>query len=168
MSYRCDKLPSRLEWSMFRGDARLYKEALYKVFKKDFIDSDIYFRGKKVDIIHQKYFEGKERSFWHIISEGEADAERELDTERCASIPYARPLILDDGNCKKYRLWIKWHDKTSKNRYYIWCLEVNYMVILEDRNTHFKLITAYNVLPCKVKAYQKDYKKYGKTKTPTE
>lgn len=38
------------------------------------------------------------------------------------------------------------------------------MVILEDRDTHFKLITAYNVLPCKVKAYEKDYKKMDKQK----
>lgn len=29
----CKKLPSRLEWPMFRGDARLYKEALYSVFQ---------------------------------------------------------------------------------------------------------------------------------------
>lgn len=41
------------------------------------------------------------------------------------------------------------------------------MVILEDRGSHYKLITAYNVLPYKVKSYEKDYSKYIETKTPT-
>lgn len=163
----CKKLPSRLEWSLFCGNANLYKDALYSVFKKDFLSGNLKFRGKNVDIIHEKYFEGKERSFWHIISEGEDDAGRELNTERCASLPWAKTLIEDDGSCEKYRIWIKWHDKTKRDRYYIWCTEVNYMVILEDRSSHYKLITAYNVLPYKVKSYEKDYTKYIQTKTPT-
>lgn len=167
MYANCRKLPSRLEWSMFRGDAHRYKEALYLVFKRDFLTGNLQFRGKNVDIIHEKFFEGKERSFWHIISEGDADAERELNTDRCASISWARPLIEDDGNCDKYRIWVKWHDKSKRDRYYIWCTEVNYMVILEDRDTHFKLITAYNVLEYKVKSYEKEYKKFIQTKTPT-
>lgn len=167
MYANCKKLPSRLEWSMFRGDAKLYKEALYSVFKRDFLNGDLQFRGKNVDIIHEKFFEGKERSFWHIISEGDVDVDRELNTDRCASIPWAKPLIEDDGNCEKYRIWVKWHDKSKRDRYYIWCTEINYMVILEDRETHFKLITAYNVLEYKVKSYEKEYNKYVQTKTPT-
>lgn len=131
------------------------------------MNGNLRFRGKNVDIIHEKFFEGKERSFWHIISEGDADADRELNTERCASIPWAKPLIEDDGNCEKYRIWAKWHDKSKRDRYYICCTEVNYMVILEDRGTHYKLITAYNVLDYKVKSYEKDYNKYAQTKTPT-
>lgn len=70
---RCDKLPTRLEWSMFQGDVKLYIESLYGVFKRDLIENEIKFQGKKVDIIHEKYFEEKERSFWHVISEGEED-----------------------------------------------------------------------------------------------
>lgn len=167
MFANCKKLPSRLEWSMFRGDAKLYKEALYFVFQRDFLSGNLQFKGKNVDIIHEKFFEGKERSFWHIISEGNEDVDRDLNTERCASLPWAKPLIEDDSNCEKYRIWVKLHDKSKRNRYYIWCTEVNYMVILEDRDTHFKLITAYNVLPYKVKSYEKDYIKYGQTKTPT-
>ena len=46
-------------------------------------------------------------------------------------------------------------------------MSINYIVILEDRGNHFKLITAYNVMPYKVKDYNKEYAKYIKTKTPT-
>ena len=63
-------------------------------------------------------------------------------------------------------MWIKWHDKTKRDRYYIWCRKDNYIVILEDRKTHFKLITAYYVQYA-VKQYEKDYNQYLKTKTPT-
>ena len=66
MFANCKKLPSRLEWSMFRGDAKLYKEALYSVFQRDFLSGNLQFKGKNVDIIHEKFFEGKERSFWHM------------------------------------------------------------------------------------------------------
>lgn len=162
----CDKLPSRLEWKMFRGDATRYKNALYSVFKRDFLSGDLQFQGKNVDIIHEEFFEGKERSFWHMISDGNEDTDRELNIERCASLPWAGFLIKDDGKCEHYRIWVKWHDKSKRNRYYIWCVLVNYMVILEDRATHFKLITAYNVLPYKIKSYEKEYMKYGQTKTP--
>lgn len=86
MSASCDKLPSRLEWKMFRGDAERYKNALYGIFQRDFLSGTLQFQGKNVDIIHEKFFEGKERSFWHIISEGNEDTDRELNTERCASI----------------------------------------------------------------------------------
>ena len=167
MSVFCESLPSRLEWRMFGGDFSKYEEALYEVFKRDFLRIPLTYMGKPVDIIHEKYYNRKERSFWHIISEGDEDINRSLNIERCASLPWARPLIEDDNSCEKYRTWVKFHDKSKKDRYYIWCTEVNYMVILEDRNIHYKLITAYNVLPYKVNSYKKDYLKYGQTKTPT-
>ncbi len=163
----CDILVSRLPWTLFHGDWSAYKEALYSVFKRDFIDNRPIFRGLPVDIIHQQTLEGKERSFWHIISQGKDDSERTLDPDRCANLPRVKSLIEDDGNCDEYRLWVKWHDKSKKDRYYVWCKSIAYLVVLEYRNNHFKLITAYNVMPNKVREYEKEYAKYIKTKTPT-
>ena len=163
----CEILASQLPWSLFHGDWSAYKDALYSVFKRDFIDSKPTFGGLPVDIIHQQTLEDKERSFWHIISQGQDDSERKPDPDRCANLPRVKSLIEDDGNCSDYRLWVKWHDKTKKDRYYIWCKSIDYIVILEDRNSHYKLITAYNVMPNKVREYEKEYLKYKKTKTPT-
>lgn len=167
MTIDCYKLPSPLEYSLFGHNWAAYKESLYRIFQKDFLNGVVTFKGKRVDIIHDEFFEGKERSFWHIISEGKEDINRSPNADRCASIPWVKPLIEDDGNCMSYRLWTKYHDKTKKDRYYIWCTAVNYLVILEDRGTHYKLITAYNVIPYKAKQYEKDYNNYIKTKTPT-
>lgn len=168
MSDFCEKLPVKLELKLFGYDLEAYKERLYQIFKRDFIDNEVIFEGKRVDIIHQKFFENKERSFWHIISSGEEDANRTIDASRCASLPYAKSLIVEDGSCTKYKKWVKYHDKTKRDRYYIWCTEVNYMVILEDRGKYYKLITAYNVEEYNVRRYEKDYRKYMETKTSTD
>ncbi len=153
-------MPSKLVPSLFGGNLNSYKEALYTIFKRDFIDNDVFYHGKKVDIIHEKLFEDKERSFWHIISEGKEDIHRTPITWRAEVLPWTRPLIQEDGTCPEYKEWKKYHDKTKRDRYYIWCSAINFLVILEDRDTHFKLISAYPVHECKVKYYNKEYEKH--------
>ena len=77
-------------------------------------------------------------------------------------MPWARALITEKDACESYKMWIKWHDKTKRDRYYIWCSKVNYLVVLEDRDTYFKLITAFNVNKHSISRYQKDYETYMK------
>lgn len=163
----CDKMPSRLEWKMFGGSFDRYEEALYQIFKRDFIDNMPTYLGKPVDIIHEKYYNGKERSFWHIVTSGQEDFRRSFDEERCGSMPWAKSLIVENADCLEYKIWVKWHDKTKRDRHYIWCSRINYLVVLENRETHFKLVTAFNVQPYHEKRYQRDYETYIKTKTPT-
>lgn len=163
----CERLPSRIEWKMFAGDFDRYEEALYTIFKRDFIDNKPCFRGKFVDIIHQQFYNGKERSFWHIVTSGGEDIRRSFDEDRCGSISWVKALIEEDIVCEDFKVWVKWYDKSNRDRVFIWCSKVNYMVVLEDRGNTFKLITAFNVMPYKVKSYQKDYENYIKTKTPT-
>ena len=52
-------IPAKIESSYFRGDLKDYTEALYKIFKRDFIENDLFFENKTVDIIHEKYYDGK-------------------------------------------------------------------------------------------------------------
>ena len=162
MSVFCESLPSRLEWRMFGGDFSKYEEALYEVFKRDFLRIPLTYMGKPVDIIHEKYYNRKERSFWHIITAGEEDFRRAFDEDRCGSMPWARALITEQDACESYKMWIKWHDKTKRDRYYIWCSKVNYLVVLEDRDTYFKIITAFNLNKHSISRYQKDYETYLK------
>ena len=138
-----------------------YEEALYSVQTR-FPANPANLYGKPVDIIHEKYYNRKERSFWHIITAGEEDFRRAFDEDRCGSMPWARALITEKDACESYKMWIKWHDKTKRDRYYIWCSKVNYLVVLEDRDTYFKLITAFNVNKHSISRYQKDYETYLK------
>ncbi|MBQ6293768.1 MAG: hypothetical protein IJK77_07875 [Lachnospiraceae bacterium] len=164
MSMVCGQLPSRINFSLFRGDISAYYDALYKIFRRDFIENEVTYLGKRVDIIHEKYFSGRERSFWHLISEGGRDEERMVYNVRSSYLPYARALIMDTViDCRDYKTWIKYHDQSKRNRHYIWCQRENYLVILEERKVGFKLITAYPVEEYMVKKYEKEY---NKTKTP--
>lgn len=165
----CEKLPSKIESKMFNGNIDAYNEALYKLFKRDFIDNTTYFNQKPVDIIHQDYYNGKERTYWHIVSEGDEDANRTPISTRAEKIAWIKFLILEDGSCPNYKFWTRYHDKTKKTRLYIMCDAVNYLVVLENRGTYYKLITAFPVQEYSIKKYLKYYKQYllEKTKTPT-
>ena len=157
----------RLESSFFKGDLEKYKDALYKVFKRDFVDNTVFCKGIKVDIIHEKYFEDKERSFWHIISEGGKDEDRVPVSGRAEILPWIKSLIEESGDCSEYRSWTKYHDKTKHDRLYIWCIANDFLVVLENRKSHYKLITAFPVIGKYVDYYNEEYSKYGQTKTPT-
>ncbi len=160
-------LSLRLESSFFKNDLEEYKEALYKIFKRDFVDNEVLYKGEKVDIIHEKYFEDKERSFWHIVSEGGKDEDRVPVSGRAEILPWIKSLIEENGTCSEYRSWIKYHDKTKHNRVYIWCIANSFLVVLEKRKNCYKLITAFPVVGKYVVYYNEEYKKYGQTKTPT-
>ena len=153
-------MPSKLEAKLFRGDMNAYIEALYKVFRRDFIDNEITYDGKRVDIIHQTYYNDKERTFWHLISEGKEDVNRKPISFRAETLPWAKALIKDNQDCDRIKKWVKYHDKTKRNRHYIWCIEINYIVILEDRGKYYKLITAYPVSENMTPKYMKDYNKH--------
>ena len=153
-------IPSKLSAELFKNNPELYKEALYKIFKRDFIDNNVTHHGKTLDIIHEKLYENKERSFWHIISEGAEDTNRTPISWRAEVLPWIKPLIQEDGSCTQYKEWRKYNDKSKKIRNYIWCTAINFLIILEDRDTHYKLISAYPVLECKINYYTKEYNKY--------
>ena len=163
----CEKLPEPISISDFGGNWETYVEELYRIFKKDFITKRPTFLGKNVDIIHQQYEDNKERSFWHIVSSGTTDDDRQPDFERCEKIGWAGALIRCQSNCENYKVWVQYHDKSKKDRYYILCALEKYLVVLEDRGSYLKLITAYPVCDYMVKKYIKNYNNYIKTKTPT-
>ncbi len=160
MMTNCEKLPDIISLSDYGGNWENYKEAIYTIFKNDFINNRVMFNGKNVDIIHQAIFDGKERSFWHIISTGHNDESRIPDLTRCARISWIKALIQDDKRCDSYKSWKKFHDQTNKERYYIWCSADNYLVILEDRISYYKLITAFDVKEYNVDRYEREYQAY--------
>ena len=167
----CNYIPQPIALEDFNGDWHLYLNAIYEVFKQDFLTSPVVFNNKIVSIITEAIFDGKERSFWHIISDEhkgtpKCDKNRIPNLERCSKIVWVKPLITDLNSCKHYKVWVQFHDKTNRNRYFIWCTNIDYLVILEDRKSFFKLITAYPVRKSKKVQLNNHYEQYIKTKTP--
>lgn len=125
------------------GDWDVYVEALHAVFKDDFLGGDeILYEGKRVALKRHPVENGKEATFWHIISTGKTEADREIDLRRCERIGWLRAILdnCDDG-CLK--IWTE--EVRGDTRIHLWCEDAEYLVILADRGDYVLPWTAYPV-----------------------
>ena len=53
------------------GDWDAYLAAIYTWFKRDFVDSKPVFQGRRLGLKRHPLTNGKEATFWHMISEGQ-------------------------------------------------------------------------------------------------
>ena len=88
-----DWLPELVELSDYHGSWDHYLEAVYGLFRQDFITTHPIFRGLPVKVLITNKSEGKEETFWHIISEGKNEENRDIDPERCKRIRWPKPII---------------------------------------------------------------------------
>ena len=86
--------------------------------------------------------QGKEATFWHMISEGNDEAERLPDLRRCERIRWPRPIIenTEDAALKVWR-----EPNGSGHRVLIWFAEAEYLVVLDERKDYILPWTAYPV-----------------------
>lgn len=142
----CERLPSLIKLDDYNGEWEEYENALYNVFKSLFIDNKQYFQGKPIGIFTEAMYHGKEKTFWHIISEGDSEYNRTPDMRRCERIVWVNSFInlLICGDCGDIYRW-KYRHSNRKYRYKLWCKKTNFIVILEERSNCFMLITAYIV-----------------------
>lgn len=142
----CENLPIICTLDDVGGVWDDFEEVIYQVFKDDFIHSQSCFRGKNVAIINEKQYKNKERSFWHIVSEGKDDSNRLPNLRRCERVSWVKFLIeICESSCSTVNVWTAFHNKSKRNRIYIWCPRVDYIVVLEDRKCKYQLITAFVV-----------------------
>ena len=98
-------------------------DALYRIFREDFIESRPIYEGHPVWIFPDVE-DGKEVIFWHLTHRlDRAAGERIPDLRRCERLPWVRPLIDNsiepevlawdyeegDGSVKTY-VWLENHD----------------------------------------------------------
>jgi hypothetical protein len=77
-----------------------------------------------------------------LISEGEVEQERDADLDRCARIGWLRPLI-EAVDTDRVKWWMS--VRGTFWRYVIALPDFSYVVILDDRDDHVYLWTAYCV-----------------------
>lgn len=142
----CNNLPELIELNEYNGDWPEYENALYNIFREAFIDNTQIFMGKPVGIFTDKMYNNKEKTFWHVISEGPSEFERNPDMRRCERITWIEKIInlLICKDCDNIYKW-KYKQSNGKYRYKIWCRQTEFIVILEERKNAFMLITAYIV-----------------------
>ena len=142
-----------------------YQEALYSIFRNDFIDNHPYFKGKQVNIRKHPIEYGKEEAFFHVTCQDyQKDGNRVPDLRRCERIRWVRAFIehyhcdstLCDA-CDGVKIWEE--PCHGKKRVHILLPEERYMVVLEPRKSYCLLITAFyldheHTLAKKLKHYE--------------
>lgn len=85
---------------------------------------------------------GKEATFWHLISEGCAEKEKLPEMRRCERIGWPRPII-EYSNDESIKIW----ENTRRNETRV-CLcygDWEYLVVLAKRNNYILPWTAYPI-----------------------
>ena len=124
------------------GDHSRHLEAVYALFRRDFVESRPVFRGLPVGCRKTPVKEGKEAGFWHMVSEGNADSDRELAPQRCERIRWPRAMIeaASRGEAKV------WQNRRKRAKRVVIALpDLSYVVVLHEAKSHFLLWTAYPV-----------------------
>jgi hypothetical protein len=151
-------LPELLTLNFFGGDWERYFAVLYSCFKRDFVDSKPLYKGTRLGLKKHPIIQGKEATFWHLISEGKVEEDRVPDMRRCERICWARPIIehCDDGAVKTWE-----NVRDGGKRILLWLEEFEYLVILSERNGYTLIWTAFTVTRSHQKAkLQREYEAF--------
>ena len=142
-------LPELLTFSEAGGNWTRYLELLHRQFLRDFVDSKPSWPGKRVGLKRHPEYDGKSATFWHMISEGQEEAERFPDLRRCERISWPRPMMdeFDEtapGTSACRLVW--WKEKRGQEQRYLLALpDFSYVVVIADRGEFVLPWTAYYV-----------------------
>ncbi len=138
----------------------VYTDVLYLLFKKDFLDSLPTFQGHPTRIKRDPLKDGREATFWHLISEGEIETHRAPEETRCERIRWPRPII-QKCPCGELKAWRS--VRKGEWRTVVALADFSYVVVLAERNGYFLPWTAYPVERThrrrKLEKEHNDYKK---------
>jgi hypothetical protein len=86
--------------------------------------------------------QGKEATFWHLISEGELESDRLPDLRRCERIRWPRPVI-EHTTEPVIKVWE--NERGSEKRVCLWLESAEYLVVLARRKSYVLIWTAFPV-----------------------
>ena len=135
-------LPPLEELKAYGGDFSRYLEAIYQIFCAGFVESKAVFEGKRLGLKRHPVIQGKEATFWHMISEGAVEADRLPDFRRFERIRWPKPFI-ENAADPALKVWRE--SRKGSTRVHIWFSEAQYLVVLDERETYILPWTAYPV-----------------------
>jgi hypothetical protein len=142
MSGEFEWLPDLVTLRDCDGDWPKYLAMIYEHFCNDFVRSKPAYTGKRFALKRHPVSQGKEATFWHLISEGKNEEERTPDMRRCERIRWPRPMI----EAIKSDCVCVWRNTRGRNeRILIAVDDFSYVVVLDDRAEYVLLWTAYSV-----------------------
>jgi hypothetical protein len=155
-------LPVLMTLSDADGDWPSYLAAIYARFIQDFITTKPTYPARRFAIKRHPLILDKEATFWHLISEGQDEAERTPDMRRCERICWPRAMLdhLDSGEV------LVWENRRRDEvRVLIALPDFSYVVVLADRGEYILLWTAYPVeQPHRRRKLQQEYEAWQRLK----
>ena len=144
----CDKAVWLPDIVSVDGEPFQIFQMLYRIFCRDFKDSQCIFRTYPVwydrRILDDKYEEG----FWHLIArEDRITGERLFDPRRAERLPWCAPSIKNSYD-PIIKVW-NYLEAKEKVHTYIWLENFDYVIILRRREQRggliYFLVTAFHV-----------------------
>lgn len=149
-------LPPLMGFNDHGGDWNRYIDAVYGVFNADFIARRARYEGRQILLIGRdaELVKGKERRFWHCVSEGKIEEERPPDLRRCERIPWMRPLIENAADAT-VDVWVE-HQSGKRVRPHLW-FDEEYLVVLERlwKGDYRPITTLHTLRSHQVKKYRR-------------
>lgn len=127
----------------FHGNWELYVEELYDIYLNTIVNNrTLYFNALPIKTRYNPSTNDKGYGFWHIISEGEEEDERNVDIVRCESLPWVWYCIDQAIPPPSPIHW--WKNKRGTHTHIVILNEdENFVVILDERKDYYLLKTAY-------------------------
>jgi len=92
MSVKKNLFPEIVPFNNF-GSWDVYTNALYAIFKQDFIDSKPKVGQVVFKLKYKPKFQDRAYTFYHMTHKGNIEDERLPDMRRCERLPWCRPTI---------------------------------------------------------------------------
>lgn len=154
-------LPNTVLLDEFNGNWERYLDALYRFFKIDFVNSKPLFQGRELSLKRHPMSDGKEATFWHIISEGDHEDDRVPELRRCERIRWPRPII---ENCEDMEVKIWENQRHNETRVCLLLDSHDYLVVIARRKGYDLFWAAYPITwPHQKKKLLKEYEAYIKS-----
>lgn len=146
----------------FDGEVDTYLEHIFSLFKRDFIDSPILFKGKRV-FYDKSDDNGRPAAFVHITTEeNKKTMEREICLRRCERISWVKAII-ENYEEPQVLVWEK-EQATSKRRAirtYLFLEQENFLVILQElKHGHYMVTAIYVDIPHQKRKHLKEHKEF--------
>jgi hypothetical protein len=140
-----DWLPELIPLSDYGGDFHRYVEAVYRIFRRDFIVSQPVFGRRKCYCDARIDSDGKEVGFWHVVSEGSVESERIPALRRCERIAWPRAII-EAADGPLVNVWESERRRPGKGRQLRLSLapsDFSYLVVIRPTSNAYLLVTAF-------------------------
>jgi hypothetical protein len=157
-------LPSLVLYSDHSNNWDVYLEVIYDHFKIDFVDSKPVYEGIRLGLKKHPQTDGKEATFWHLVTKGLIEANRKPEIPRCERIRWPRPLI-ENSKHPTVRVWENTRKTKSgiQQRICICYGNWEYLVVLTKRKNFILPWTAYPIgYNSDKRKLEKDYNAFHK------